>query len=163
MFIANLTIYKLSKIKRSIFTAGILAAMTLISGVAPKIALGSNFLSAQRLTTESTVYAQEYTPEEIANYAKAGYEVELLRQQVYQEIKSIVNQPPPDITCDQPETMNNIPANIRGIANSYCDRSRQIVRENNLTVQRFNQLKTNYDSGGSFYRQVQEQLLNLQN
>ena len=159
MFLANLTLYKFAtKINRSLVTAGILAAMSIISGIAPKISLQSNFL-----TWENAVYAQEYTSDEIYNYAKAGFEVEMLRQQVYQEIKSMVNQPPPEITCDRPETINNIPNNIRGIANNYCDRSRQIVRENNLSIQRFNQLKTYYDRGGSFHDQVQQQLLNLQN
>jgi hypothetical protein len=188
MFIVNLTLYKLTKCKqarglcsevssapctpcppfkggvpctkinRSALIAGILAAMSLLSGVIPKITFSSN----RFLNWDNIAYAQEYTSEEIYNYAKAGFEQEMLRQQVYQEIKSMVNQPPPDITCDQPNTMNNIPTNIRGIVNNYCNRSRQIVGDNNLSIQRFNQLKIYYDRGGSFYQQVQQQLLNLQ-
>lgn len=158
MFIINHYLYRLKKINSSLLIAVILAIMSIFSEIVPKLSLSSPYL----LTWENAVYAQEYTSEEIYNYAKAGLEVEMLRQQVYQEIKSMVNQPPPDITCDQPETMSNIPANIRGIANNYCNRSRQIVRRNNLSIERFNQLKNYYDRGGSFYQEVQQQLLNLQ-
>jgi Domain of unknown function (DUF4168) len=161
MFIVNLTLYKLTKINRYTLIAGILAAMSFFSGVIPKITAPS-LKGGVSLTWDNIAHAQEYTSEEIYNYAKAGFEQEMLRQQVYQEIKSMVNQPPPDITCDRPKTMNNIPANIRGLVNNYCNRSLQIVGENNLSIQRFNQLKTYYDRGGSFYQQVQQQLLNLQ-
>ncbi|VEP16468.1 conserved hypothetical protein [Hyella patelloides LEGE 07179] len=157
MFIIKSTLYKLNKINRSL-AGGILAAMGIISGITPEISVQPHFLN-----WENAVYAQNFTPEEVYNYARAGFEVEVLRQQVYQEIKSMVNQPPPEITCDRPETMNDIPENVRGIANNYCNRSRQIVQENNLSIQRFNQLKNNYDSEGSFYQQVQQKLLDLQN
>lgn len=158
MFTVNLNFHQLPKIKGSFLQVTILATMSLASGIIPNIS------SQPRIfTRENTVYAQEYSPEEVYNYAKAGFEVEMLRQQVYQEIKSVVNEPPPNIVCDRPETIDSIPDNIQGIANNYCDRVPQIVEENNLSIQRFNQLKNDYDRGGSFYQQVQEQLLNLQN
>lgn len=118
--------------------------------------------SQKSLTWHNHVHAQEYTPQEIRNYARAGFQVELLRQQTYQEIKSIVNQAPPQIVCDRSETVRNVPDNIRGIANNYCNQTQRIVRQNNLSFSRFNQLKNRYDSRGSFYREVQQQLINIQ-
>ena len=158
MFIVNLTGNKLNQIKLSMMAAGILAAMSVISGIVPQISWQS-----RSLNWHDKAHAQEYTPEEVYNYAKAGFEVELLRQKAYQEIKSLVNEPPPELACDRPETIDNIPANARGIANDYCDRTQQIVRQNNLSVERFNELKDNYDRGGAFFQQVQQQLLILQN
>lgn len=158
MFIVNLTLFKLTKIKRYFLIAGILAITSIFTEIVPKV----SFSSHNFITWDNIVYAQEYTSEEIHNYAKAGFEQEMLRQQVYQEIKSMVNQPPPDITCDRPNTMNDIPSNLRGIVNNYCNRSMQIVGDNNLSIERFNQLKTYYDRGGSFYQEVQQQLLNMQ-
>lgn len=157
MFTINLNLQQLLKIRSSFWQATIIATVSLASGIIPNISLQKEF------SWDNTVYAQEYSPEEIYNYAKAGFEVEMLRQQVYQEIKTMVNAPPPDIVCDRPETINDIPDNVKEIANNYCDRVPQIVEENNLSIQRFNQLKNDYDRGGSFYQQVQEQLLNLQN
>ena len=107
--------------------------------------------------------AQAFSQEEVANYARAGFQQEMLRQKVYQQIKAKVNQPPPNITCDRPETMRNIDPSIRGIVNNYCNRSNQIIRQNNLSIRRFNQLKNRYDRGGNFFQQVQQQLLNMQN
>lgn len=158
MFTIKLNFPQLINFKSTLWQATILATVSLASGIIPNV-------SSQKavFAWENTVYAQEYSPEEIYNYAKAGFEVEMLRQQVYQEIKSMVNEQPPDIVCDRPETIDNIPDNIQGIAADYCDRVPQIVEENNLSIQRFNQLKNDYDRGGSFYQQVQEQLLNLQN
>ena len=157
IFTINLNFHKLHKIKSSLLQATILATISIASGIIPNSEQPGIF------TWENTVYAIEYSPEEVYNYAKAGFEVEMLRQQVYQEIKSMVNEPPPNIMCDRPETIDDIPDNIRGIAHNYCDRVPQIVEENNLSIQRFNQLKSDYDRGGSFYQQVQQQLLKLQN
>ena len=158
MFIVNLTCNKLNQIKVYLTTAGILAALSVISGIAPQFFWQPRFLNWQ-----NEAHAQEFTPEEVYNYAKAGFEVELLRQKAYQEIKSLVNEPPPEFACDRPETIDNIPANAREIANNYCDRTQRIVRQNNLSVERFNELKNNYDRGGAFFQQVQQQLLNFQN
>ena len=141
-----------------LITGGILTAISLVSGVSPQISW-----QTKNLIWSDSAFAQQFTPEEISNYARAGFQQEMLRQQVYQEIKSIVNQTPPDITCDRPESINSIDQNIRGIVNNYCQSSDRIVRENNLSVERFNQLKNYYDRRDSFYKQVQEQLLNIQN
>ena len=142
-------IYKLvsqHKSKFFYFAAGILAAVG---------AMGSGFTDA--------VSAQSYSREEVANYARAGFQQEMLRQQVYQEIKSRVESTPPSIDCDRPETINNVEPSIRGIVDNYCDRSDRIVRQNNLSIERFNQLKSSYDSRGEFFEQVQEQLIDMQN
>jgi len=145
------------KLNRLLFTTKFLS-ITAIFGVF----LPSYSGSQHALTWQNYAYAQEYTPTEIHDYARAGFQVEVLRQQTYQEIKSIVNQAPPPIVCDRSETMRNIPSNIRGIANNYCNQTHRIVRQNNLSFSRFNQLKNRYDSRGSFYREVQQQLLQLQ-
>lgn len=142
----KLMIKQKSKPLHSFVTAGILAVIS---------SFGSGIITP--------ALAQAFSSEEVANYARAGFQQEMLRQKVYQRIKAKVNQPPPNITCDRPETMRNIDPNIRGIVNNYCNRSNQIIRQNNLSIQRFNQLKNRYDRGGSFFQQVQQQLLNMQN
>ena len=158
IFTINLNFPQFNKIKGSILQATILATVSIASGIIPNLSF-----QTRNLTWENRLLAQEYSSEEVYNYAKAGFEVEMLRQEVYQEIKSMVNEPPPDIVCDRPETMEGIPDRIRGIAHNYCDRVPQIVENNNLSIQRFNQLKNDYDRGGLFYERVQEQLLNIQN
>ena len=148
---------KLNKILIHLSHCSILAAIAISWGIIPKV--------SPRLTSFSLAnqaYAQTYTPEETLNYARAGYKVELLRQEIYQEIKSMINQPPPNIVCNQQQTLQNLPDNVRQIAERYCNESRQIVRNHNLTIDRFNQLKQYYDRGDDFYQKVQKILIDLQ-
>lgn len=157
MLFINFTSGNLNKILSRLFTTGILAAMGIFGGIVPEISP-----QFPQLSMISYAYAQDYTQDEVVNYARAGFQVEMLRQQVYKEIKGIINQPPPDIVCNQPATLENLSSNVRKIATKYCDDSRQIVQRNNLTINRFNELKQVYDSGGSFYQQVQNILIELQ-
>ena len=155
---SKLTTCSINKILLRFFTTGILAA----TGLFTTLVLEDSPLFSP-LSFSAYAYAQDFTQDEVSNYAKAGYEVELLRQRVYKEIKEMLNEPPPDIVCNQPETWQNLSSNVMQIALQYCDDSRQIVQSNNLTINRFNQLKNFYDNGGQFYQQVQNILENLQN
>ena len=138
----------------------------LTMGLVPEVSVRSldlNQFSLITISRSQNASAQEFTPEETENYAKAGYQVELLRREVYQEIKNSINQPPPDIVCDRQETLDSLQSQVREIAARYCDRSREIVEQHDLTVDRFNELKTYYDRQDSFYQQVQSILMKLQN
>ena len=158
MLSVNLTLPKLNKIYIRLVSSSLLAGIGLIYGFVPEIEPKSSAISFS-----INAYAQEFTPEETQSYAKAGYEVELLRREVYQEIKSLINQPPPNIVCDRQETLQNLNSNIRELANRYCSESLQIVEQNNLSINRFNELKRYYDRRDRFYQQVQQVLLKLQN
>ncbi len=157
MLTVKLNLYKFNKILTRVSHSTVLAAIAIMCGIIPE---SSPRFSSLSFATHA--YAQIYTPEEILNYAKAGYKVELLRQEVYKEIKNIINQPPPNIVCNQQQTLQSLPDNVRQIANRYCNESRQIVRDHNLTIDRFNELKQRYDRGDDFYQQVQKILIDLQ-
>ena len=88
MPISNLISCNINKILFRFFTTGILAATGLSGTLVLEVSLPFSRMP-------SMAYAQDYTQNEVANYAKAGYEVELLRQRVYKEIKSMLNEPPP--------------------------------------------------------------------
>ena len=165
MFQVNLTLFKLNKLYVRILSSSTLAVISLMVGLIPEISSSpdTNKTFLPTVSLSSNAYGQQFTPEETENYAKAGYEVELLRRKVYQEIKNLINEPPPNIVCDRQETLNNLEPQVREIANRYCNQSQQIVQQNNLTIDRFNELKANYDRQDSFYRQVQSILLKLQN
>ena len=157
---------KLNKIFIRIVSSSLLATVSLIGGVAPEISRSYENGNAWRslsISFSDRAFAQQFTPEETENYAKAGYQIELLRRQVYKEIKTKINQPPPNIVCDQEETLTNLNPTIRQIADRYCSQSQQIVQQNNLSNNRFNELKTYYDRQEDFYQQVQNILLKLQN
>lgn len=158
MFNLNLTFSNLNKIGTRISFVSLLATISVFSGVIPKVSQESPTLSFA-----TYAYAQDYTREEAVNYAKAVYQVELLRQQAYKEIKSMINKLPPNIICDRPETIQALSDEVRQVANRYCQESNQVVQSHNLTIPRFNELKLHYDRGDEFYQQVQNILIELQN
>ena len=152
------TLPKLKKISIRLLSTTMLAGIGLMNGLVPELSIDSS-----AITFSQQAYAQEFTPEEIGNYAKAGYEVELLRREVYQEIKTLMNEPPPNIVCDRQETLDNLKPDIKAIADRYCNQSQEIVRQNNLSINRFNELKSYYDRRDGFYQEVQNTLLKLRN
>ncbi|MEL6909184.1 MAG: DUF4168 domain-containing protein [Cyanobacteria bacterium J06555_3] len=155
---------KLPKLCVRLITSSILASLGIMVGLAPEISVRTNHADALvKLSLSNTAWAQQFTPEETENYARAGYEVELLRREVYQELKSLMNEPPPNIVCDRQSTIDSLKPEAKAIANRYCTQSRRIVQQNNLSINRFNELKTRYDSKDSFYERVQEILIKLQN
>ncbi len=148
-----------------VFLTVLLSAFGVVSGFVPEVkpeikpqfgevSLGLNFSTIAR--------AQNFTQQEVVNFARAGFAVEMLRQKVYREIKEIIDRPPPNIVCNQPETISNLSNDIRGIVDDYCKQSTKIILDNNLTIARYNQLKKLYDREGAFYQQVQSVLIQMQ-
>ncbi len=135
----------------------ILAILGILLGIAPKFSPKSYTFSFN-----SAAYARDYTQQEMKNYARAGWQIELLRRRTYKKIKQQTNSRPPNIVCNRPETIDRLPQNIRRIASNYCHETTNIIRNNNLTVRRFNQLKKEYDNGGQFHQQVQQMLIDFQ-
>lgn len=164
MLNVDLTLPKLNKLYVRLVSSGILASLGIMLGLTPEVSVKLlNSDAPITVALANNAYGQQFTPTEIENYAKAGYAVELLRREVYQEIKNLINEPPPDILCDRQSTIDNLKPEVKKIANRYCNQSRQIVEQNNLSINRFNELKSQYDRQDSFYQQVQRNLIKLQN
>lgn len=164
MLKVNFTSHKLNQLSIRLIGSSILASFGIMLGLIPQISLKSAEIDPlMTISLSASAYGQEFTPAETESYAKAGYEVELLRREVYQEIKNLIDEPPPNIACDQRSTLDSLKPEVKNIANRYCTESRQIVQRHNLSINRFNELKTQYDRQDRFYQQVQKVLLNLQN
>ena len=167
MFNANFALPKLNKLSIRILSSSVLASISLAIGLIPEIELvrspDLNAIPSLAVSLSNKAYAQEFTPEETRNYAKAGYEIELLRRKLYQETKNLINEPPPNIVCDDRATINSLQPEVRQIADRFCTQTPEIVKQNNLTIERYNELTSYYNRQDSFYQQVQSILLELQN
>jgi hypothetical protein len=146
---------------KNILTRLSIAAMLTVTGIMAGIIPEFSKTSGQ-LNFSTLAYAQDFRPEEVTNYAKAGFQMELLRRQVYRRIKKMMNESPQNISCDRPNSYENLSNDLGRIVNTYCKDSRDLVTNNNLSVSRFNELKKLYDRGGDFYQQVQNALIKLQ-
>ncbi len=157
MFGANLLNHIFHQSSTRILNVSILAILGIMLGITPQFSFKSyNF------TFDSSAYARNYTRQEIVNYARAGWQIELLRRRTYKKIKQQTNRRPPNIVCNRPATIDQLPQNIRGIARNYCYETTNIIRNNNLSIRRFNELKQDYDRGGEFHQQVQQMLIDFQ-
>lgn len=168
MFDVNLALPKLNKLSIRILSSSVLASISLAIGLIPEIEVSTrspklDIIASTTVSLSNKASAQEFTPEETKNYATAGYAIELLRRKLYQETKSLINEPPPNIVCDDRATINSLQPEVREIADRFCSQTLEIVKQNNLTVERYNELKTYYDRQDIFYQQVQSILLELQN
>lgn len=166
MLNGDLTLPKLNQLSVRIISSSILASASILLGLTPELSVQSSIASREPLVTvsfSSFVIAQEVTSEETNSYAKAGFEIEMLRRDIYQQIKAIVNQPPGDIVCDRQETLSALQPKVRQLTEQFCSQTIEIVQQNNLSGDRYNELKSYYDRREDFYQQVQKILLDLQN
>jgi hypothetical protein len=157
MLTANSTQINWTRILSRFFTASFLSAIALLGGFVPEVSR-----QIPKLVFSFSAYAQDFSQQEVVNYTKAVYQVELLRRQVYDRLKETTSEPPSGIVCDRPDTYSHLTDNVREIVVNHCDRFKEIVRENNLSVSRFNELKSYYDRGDGFYQQVQNVLIEMQ-
>lgn len=119
-------------------------------------------LLASILTYAPSISAQAVSDQQINNYAKAAIEIESERKQAYQEIQTILGKNPPEIVCNQPRSYNNLPEAAEKVAVSYCENSQDIVENNGLTVQEFNQITQRIREDQALERRVQEVIIELQ-
>ena len=137
---------------------GTIAAVSLLSGL-----MLNPLSNPHPLVVGTTAYAQDVSDPQVTSYAQAVLRMEPVRQQAYDEIKTIIgssNVPP--IVCNKPESLDALPGNARSIATDYCDRSKEIVEKNGLTISRFNEITVNMQSDTNLKNRIQAELLRIQ-
>lgn len=93
------------------------------------------------LTMGYSVHAQSISDADLRRYAQAATAIENLRISTVSKIQSAIGQStPPALSCHQPGNFNQLPENARNMAMEYCQQSEQIVRNNGLSVNQFNQI-----------------------
>jgi hypothetical protein len=134
-----------------------LATIAVAGGIVPNLEPTS-----PQLTFGSTAQAEDFTAQEVTNYARAVLQIETLRQQAYQDIQQIIDKQPPDIVCNAPSSFSSLPANAKKIATSFCQTSKKIVENSGLTVSQFNTITSTAQSNKTLERRIQEAMLRIQ-
>lgn len=134
------------------------ATVGVLSGVAPDLSGHSS-----KIVSNSAAYAQGVSNTELTNYARAVLVMEPVRQTAFNEIKKMIRGDIPPIVCHRPRSLNALPSNARKIAVNYCNRSKQIVESNGLTINRFNAITINLQNDPGLKRRVHNELIHIQN
>ncbi|MBD2300856.1 DUF4168 domain-containing protein [Nostoc sp. FACHB-87] len=127
--------------------------------------MASASLLASTLTFTAKADAQTPTVNnnEIVSYAQAVLAMEPSRQQAFSEIKKLIGGGEiPQIVCNDPKSINNLPRKARNIAINYCNRSQKIVEENGLTIEQFNKITIEIQNDDNLKRQIYNTLIRLQ-
>ncbi|MFB2935089.1 DUF4168 domain-containing protein [Aerosakkonemataceae cyanobacterium BLCC-F154] len=126
-----------------------LASMGVLSGLAPNLSFRS-----PHLILSSSAFAQSISDDEVRRFAQAAYTIEKKRQAVVQGIVRR-NLRIPDDTC---AAGGNIPPELK----DFCEFSRQTIEANQLTVGRFQQIRSAVQSDPALKQKVDAELRRLQ-
>ncbi|AFZ04434.1 DUF4168 domain-containing protein [Calothrix sp. PCC 6303] len=100
---------------------------------------------------------------EMTSYAKAMLAMEAPRQQAFDEIKKLVGgNEIPQIVCNDPKSLNNLPGKAKNIAVNYCAQAKKIVEENGLTTESFNRMTVEVQNSENLKNQMFKLLIDLQ-
>ncbi|MDR9404681.1 MAG: DUF4168 domain-containing protein [Halothece sp. Uz-M2-17] len=125
--------------------------------------LSNRLLHGQQLSISSVAQAQNYSEETLENYAKVVLAIEPLRQETLQEIETFLDSNKiPSIACNSAASYENLPSQARSLIVNYCNESKAIVEQNNLTVSEFNQITAEVQSNSQLKQQVQAKMRELQ-
>ncbi len=138
-----------------------LAVGGILADAIPNVSLSSGIQFGTEAYAQSSVSSNELT-----NYARSLLVIEPMRQQAYTEIQGIVGSGNvPSIACHRSDSVDSLPSSIKPIARNYCDRAIAVVEENNLTIQRFNEITVFLSQQGSnsdLHNRLEAELIRLQ-
>jgi Domain of unknown function (DUF4168) len=102
------------------------------------------------------------TDGELRKYAMAIIEIEPLRIEALQAIKSRVSGGVPSLMCHQPGNLDSLPADARRIFVKHCDRASSIAAKHGLSMDSFNRITAAVSADGSLRGRLQSLVNRLQ-
>lgn len=144
-------------IGRSLLISSI-TSLGLLTGLAPNI----DRSQSSGLSWQNIAQAQDFSDQEVTDYARAVLAMEPRRKEAYEEIKGISGGSVPPVVCNETKSINDLNRNIRTIAVNYCDQARKIIESHNLTVARFNAITLAQKSNPAIKARIQAELVRLQ-
>ncbi|WP_071518137.1 DUF4168 domain-containing protein [Geitlerinema sp. PCC 9228] len=115
----------------------------------------------------SVVSAQEaseiagVSEEEILEYARVAYDIEKMRQQVYESIEEMTDGNVPELACNDEESLESVDREIRQVFSDWCQQSEKIIEESSLSISRFNEIHELREDNGQLKERIQEEVQKL--
>lgn len=133
MMISSHSLCDLNKFLSRFFIVNSLAAMGILCGVVPEVAWHPS-----RLLFTPIAYSQEFSQTQISQYAQAILAIEVERKAAYQKIQNLLGRVPPQIACNQKDSLSKLPKEAQVIVVSFCNQSKKIAKTSGLNPADFN-------------------------
>lgn len=132
--------------------------------------VGATLLASAWLPVSSfwqSSHAQNFTEQEISNYAAAVLAIEEIRIQAYAEISDLMTIANEDVTrhdlrCINADGLKQLPRTVRSQVRrfviNYCNDAKQIVEDTGLTTEMFNVITQNHREDEELANQIQSEI-----
>ncbi len=104
---------------------------------------------------------QAVSDSDLRKYAMAIIEIEPLRLEALQAIKSKVGSVP-SLMCHQPGNLDSLPADARRIFVKHCDRASNIASKNGLSMDSFNRITAAVSADAGLRSRLQSMVNRIQ-
>ncbi|MEL4894051.1 DUF4168 domain-containing protein [Crocosphaera sp. Alani8] len=102
-----------------------------------------------------------FSEEDVTNYAQTVLKIERQRQMAYGQIEAIIEDQPPEIACNQPETIRKLPNNAQEIAVEFCNQSKKIAEDSGLSSNQFNAITENAQKDEILKKRIQNAMIRI--
>lgn len=102
-----------------------------------------------------------FSDEEVTNYAQTVLKIEDQRRIAYDQIEAVIDDQPPEIACDQPQTIQKLPDEAQKIAVEFCNESKQIAQDSGLSSNQFNAMTENAQKDASLKKRIQNAMIRI--
>ncbi|WP_232285661.1 DUF4168 domain-containing protein [Crocosphaera chwakensis] len=102
-----------------------------------------------------------FSDEEVTNYAQTVLKIEDQRRIAYDQIEAVIDDQPPEIACDQPQTIKQLPDKAQKIAVEFCNESKQIAQDSGLSSNQFNAITENAQKDASLKTRIQNAMIRI--
>lgn len=115
--------------------------------------------------------ADDFSQDEVVSYARSVLEMDSYRSQAYTDIKNLLmganyDVAQVDLACPNTRSLNQVPRQVRNevrnIVVGYCEKAREIVEANGLSVRRFNEMSAAHNSDSVLTERIYNALIQLQ-
>lgn len=156
MFLISRSLSDLNKTFTRFFIINSLAIIGILCGIVPEYAWNSS-----GLVFSFFAYTQDFSQTQIDQYAKVVLEIETERKTAYQQIQKILGQTPPQISCNQKDSLKKLPNDAQKIAVNFCNKSKKTAQDSGLKSSEFNAITDGLKKNSDLKNRIQKAIIQL--
>ncbi|MDJ0510452.1 MAG: DUF4168 domain-containing protein [Crocosphaera sp.] len=162
VIIMNLAAQRMVFIHCSLFNLDRIFTRSLMSSLVALIGILHGCSLVPTVSPTPSPPLSNFSDEEVKNYAQTVLEIEDKRQIAYQEIEDIIENQPPEIACNQPDSLKQLPTQAQTIAVDFCNQSKKIAQDSGLNSNKFNAITENAQKDDTLRKRIQNAMIGLQ-